>query len=90
MLRKKVCDVESETVYPIDNDDAYLNLSIRGDKDRYYFDLESDGKIVNIGSTYNKNLSSECSFSPFTGVVAGFYVTGSSRLYVKKFIYTTE
>lgn len=87
VLRKRVADIVSEEIYNLkSNDEEFIELYIKGSKEKYYFGyIEKDNKFINVGESFTKNLSSESCFSQFTGVVGGIYTVGNIESCIKEF-----
>ncbi|BBF43784.1 beta-xylosidase [Lachnospiraceae bacterium KM106-2] len=89
VMRKVVDDIVKENRIPYPDVD-YIDLRIRGDKEKYYFEFSKDHKNFNLLDwSYNKHLSTACVNSPNTGVVGGIFVNGSQTAEFKKFTYQT-
>ena len=88
LLRKKVADMMEEKIYNLKDKYKNIELKISGSKEKYYFSFKDiENMWVQLDWTFTKHLSSECSFSAFTGVVVGLYVTGENNAYVSKLSY---
>ncbi len=88
VLRKKVGDIVAERKWELIHPEEPLELKINGSKDKYHFWLKDcNQEWTQLDWSYTKHLSSESSFSAFTGVVTGLYVTGNQTATVTKLEY---
>jgi len=79
ILRKKVADLQSETISDITLAST-VYFKIQATKDEYEFLYSPDHiNYYNIGKTYSKHISSEVINSPFTGVYLGMYATSNGK-----------
>ncbi len=89
LLRKRVGDILDEKFFDLPMGNDPVNLKICGSKEKYFFFLNNDNnEWVEIGWTYTKHFATECTFSQFTGVVAGFHVKGPKPARLTKLNYS--
>lgn len=88
LLRKKVADIIEEKIYELYDQHKNIALKISGSNEKYYFSFsDRNNNWIQLDWTFTKHLSSESTFSIFTGVVVGLYVTGENTAYVSKLNY---
>ncbi len=88
LLRKNVGDIVTERKWELIHLDEPLELKISGSQEKYHFWLKDcHQKWIELDWSYTKHLASESSFSAFTGVVTGLYVTGNQVATVTKLDY---
>lgn len=88
IFRKKVDDLQEETIVLDNISEHSLKLFITGDEEKYYFSYSIKNQKRNeIGWTYNKHLSNSCTGSQNTGTVIGVYVEGECKANIKTFKY---
>jgi len=86
VLKKKMEDIETETIYHLKTElcnENFVCLKICGRSNQYDFYYIDQF----IGSSYQKHLSAESAETPNTGVVGGFYIVGNGKAIVESFTY---
>lgn len=88
LICKKIAEIIEEKIYNLNDKHKNIELKINGSNEKYYFSFKDmNNNWVQLDWTFTKHLSSECSFSVFTGVVVGLYITGENTAYVSKLNY---
>lgn len=88
VLKKKVGEIIQEKIFSIKDDKNEIKFNVKGSIDQYQFKAYDNNDIIADDFALTKHITSECSDSPFTGVVCGTYVIGEEVALISKFSYT--
>ncbi len=77
VLKLNIGDIKHiQKAVPIESGNA--KIIIRSDSMRYYFEVQTDGRTIELGDAASKYLSTEVA-GGFTGVLTGLYAVGQNR-----------